>query len=120
MLLGPAGEPGNTRRPWGPRRKEALLLCQASPLFWVTDLCPVLRSPQAQGRVVTARGGRRARCRPLDASSSDGRGSEGRGRRTSYRRTPGGTSLHRGPVRHSRLRLVFLPQASGPCSPYGA
>ncbi|KAJ1170538.1 hypothetical protein NDU88_002413 [Pleurodeles waltl] len=116
MLLGPAGEPGNTRRPRGPRRKEARLRRRASPLFWVMDLCPVLRSPQAQGRAVTAPGGRWARWQLLDASSGGGRGSEGRGRRASYCRTPGGASLRRGPVRHSRPRLVFLPQASDPCS----
>ncbi|KAJ1120861.1 hypothetical protein NDU88_009010 [Pleurodeles waltl] len=115
MLSGPAGEPSNTRHPRGPRRKEARLQCRASPLFWVADLCPVLRSPQAQGRVFTACGGGRARCRPLEASSG-GRGSYGRGRLASYHRTPGGASLRRGPVRHSRPRLVFLPQASGRCS----
>ncbi|KAJ1108615.1 hypothetical protein NDU88_005991 [Pleurodeles waltl] len=114
VLSGPAGEPSNARRPRGPRRKEVRLQRRVSPQFRVADLCPVLRSPQAQGRAVTARGGRRAKCRPLDTSSG-GRGSEGRVRRASYRESPGGASLRRGPVRLSRPQLVFLPQASGPC-----
>ncbi|KAJ1180531.1 hypothetical protein NDU88_005752 [Pleurodeles waltl] len=55
MLSEPAGEPSNTRHPRGPRRKAARLH-RASPLFWVADLCSVLRSPQAQGRAATTRG----------------------------------------------------------------
>ncbi|KAJ1198042.1 hypothetical protein NDU88_001886 [Pleurodeles waltl] len=79
------------------------------------DLCPVLRSPQVQRRVVTARRGRRVRHRPLNASSG-GCSSEGRGRKASYRESPGGASLRCGPACHLRPRLVFLPQASDPCS----
>ncbi|KAJ1173005.1 hypothetical protein NDU88_004847 [Pleurodeles waltl] len=115
MLSGPAGEPSNARRLRGPRREEASLQRRASPLFRVADLCPILRSPQAQGRVVTARRCGRVRRRPLNTSSA-GRGSEGRGRPASYRKSLGGASLSRGPVRHSWPRLVFLPQALGPCS----
>ncbi|KAJ1132077.1 hypothetical protein NDU88_010407 [Pleurodeles waltl] len=79
------------------------------------DLCPVLCSPQAQGRSVVAHGGRRARRRPLSAYASV-RGSEGRGGarllpQVFERQVPPPR-----PVRHLRLRLLLLPQASGPCS----
>ncbi|KAJ1100033.1 hypothetical protein NDU88_005122 [Pleurodeles waltl] len=87
------------------------------PLCSGSRICaPSSAPPKPRGERSPIAGGRQARCRPLDASSGGFRGSEGRGRRASYRRTPGGASLRRGPVRHSRPRLVFLPQASGPCS----
>ncbi|KAJ1107588.1 hypothetical protein NDU88_004978 [Pleurodeles waltl] len=39
-----------------------------------------------------------------------------KGGRASYHDFLGGASLRCGPVHHSRLQLVLLPQASGPCS----
>ncbi|KAJ1216231.1 hypothetical protein NDU88_003836 [Pleurodeles waltl] len=64
MLLGPAGEPSNTRRHRGPRRKEARLQRRASPLFRVTDLCPSSPPPKPRGeRSPLAGAGGRGICR---------------------------------------------------------
>ncbi|KAJ1098097.1 hypothetical protein NDU88_003213 [Pleurodeles waltl] len=112
MLLGLAGSPA-TPLLSGSKEKGGTSPAPGLPSVLGHGSVPRPPLPPVPGESGHYSRGRQPRCQLLDASSGGGRGSEGRGRRASSRRTPGGAPLRRGPVRHSRPRLVLLLQASG-------